>query len=63
MITHSSILASVPWTEEPGRALHGVPRVGHDLVTKSPPLPPTSTYSIKIILQVRKVETQRSILS
>ena len=34
MATHSSILAwRIPWTEEPGR-LHGVTRVGHDLVTK-----------------------------
>ena len=32
--TQSSILAwRIPWAEEPG----GVPRVGHDLVTKPPP--------------------------
>ena len=31
--THSSILA---WTEEPGRLLHGVSRVTHDLETKAP---------------------------
>ena len=36
--THSSILARrIPWTEEPGRlTVHGVTRVGHDLVTKPP---------------------------
>ena len=38
MATYSSILAwRIPWTEEPGR--QGVSRVGHDLVTKSPPPP------------------------
>ena len=37
MATHSSILAwEIPWTEEPVRLrVHGVARVGHDLVTKS----------------------------
>ena len=35
MATHSSILAwRIPWTEEPGRLVCGVQRVGHDLVTK-----------------------------
>ena len=35
--THSSILAwRISWTEEPG----GLQRVGHNLATKSPPLPP-----------------------
>ena len=37
--THSNILAwRIPWTEEPGRlaTVHGVTRVGHDLVTKPP---------------------------
>ena len=40
MATHSSILAwRVPWTAEPGRihTVHGIIRVGHDLVTKPPP--------------------------
>ena len=37
MATHSSILAwEIPRTEEPVRlCVHGVARVGHDLVTKS----------------------------
>ena len=41
MATHSSILAwRVPWTEEPGRfPVHGIARVGHEVVTKPPPLP------------------------
>ena len=36
MVTHSSILPwEIPWTEEPGELqVHGVTRVGHDLVTK-----------------------------
>ena len=37
--THSSILAwRTPWTEEPGGlpTVHGVPRIRHDLVIKSP---------------------------
>ena len=36
MATHSSILAlEMPWTEEPGGLQSmGLPRVGHDLVTK-----------------------------
>ena len=36
MATHSSILAwEIPWTEELGGAtVHGVTRVGHNLVTK-----------------------------
>ena len=36
MATHSSILAwRISWTEEPGRLQSmGLPRVGHDLVTK-----------------------------
>ena len=40
MVTHFSILAwKIPLTEEPGgqHTIHGVTRVGHDLVTKSPP--------------------------
>ena len=37
MATHSSILAwKIPWTEGHG-GLHGVARVGHNLVTKPPP--------------------------
>ena len=37
--THCSILAwEIPWREEPGRLqFMGLPRVGHDLVTKPPP--------------------------
>ena len=37
MATHSNILAREnPWTEDPGglHTIHGVARVGHDLVTK-----------------------------
>ena len=35
MATHSSILAwRIPWTEEPGRLVHGVTRVGHNWATK-----------------------------
>ena len=37
MSTHSSVLAwEIPWTEEPTglQSMHGVARVGHDLVTK-----------------------------
>ena len=39
MATPSSILAwRTPFTEEPGSStVHGVARVGHDLVTKPPP--------------------------
>ena len=39
MATHSNILAwKIPWTGEPGRLpVHGVARVGHDLVTNPPP--------------------------
>ena len=39
MAAHSSILAwRIPWTEESGRySVHGVARIGHDLVTKPPP--------------------------
>ena len=38
MATHSSILAwRIPWTEEPGRLVHGVARVRHNLETKPPP--------------------------
>ena len=36
MAIHSSILACrIPWIEEPGRlhTVHGIPRVGHNLVT------------------------------
>ena len=38
MITHSSVLAwEIPWMEEPGRLQSTVlPRVRHDLATKSP---------------------------
>ena len=37
MATHPSILTSeTSWTEKPGR-LQGLARVGHNLVTKSPP--------------------------
>ena len=39
MATHSSILAwEIPWTEEPGGLQFMVSRVGHNLVTKPPPL-------------------------
>ena len=39
MTTHSNILGwEIPWTEEPGGAwqatVHGVAKVGHDLVTQ-----------------------------
>ena len=46
MATLSSILAwEIPWTEEPGSlSPWGHRRVGHDLVTKTPP--PVSLYSI-----------------
>ena len=40
MATHSSILAwRIPWTvcSLPGSSVHGVARVGHDLVSKPPP--------------------------
>ena len=38
MATHSSILAwEIPRTEVPGGLVHGVTRVGHNLVTKPPP--------------------------
>ena len=41
MATHSRILAwEIPWTEEPGKGVHGVSRVRHDLATKPPPPPP-----------------------
>ena len=40
MATHSSVLAwEIPWTEDRGAwwaVVHGVTRVGHDLVTKPP---------------------------
>ena len=39
MANHSSIPAwRIPWTEEPGRLQSMGLRVGHDLVTKPPPL-------------------------
>ena len=41
MATHSSVLAwKIPWAEEHGKlhTVHGVARVGHNLVTKPPPL-------------------------
>ena len=39
MATHSSILAwRIIWTEVWQAAVHGVARVGHDLVTKPPPI-------------------------
>ena len=54
MATHSSILAwRIPGTEETGRlhTVHGVTRVGHNLVTKPPPclfspimFPPVFSY-------------------
>ena len=51
MATHSNILAwNIPWTEETS-GLHGVARVGHDLVTKSPPPP----LGIKIPHSVKQV--------
>ena len=48
MAIHSSILAwRIPWTEELGRAaVHGVARVGHDLVTKPPPPVPGNIHFI-----------------
>ena len=49
MATHSSILAwEIPWTEA---TVHGVTRVGHDLVTKPPPpFTLTSIHCIDILL-------------
>ena len=42
MATHSSILTwKIPWTEESGRLVHGVARVGHELMTE----PPAGWYS------------------
>ena len=41
MVTHYTILPwEIPWTEEPGRlhTVHGVTRVGHNLVIKQPSL-------------------------
>ena len=38
MTTHSGILAwEIPWTESLWAIVHGVTRVGYDLVTKPPP--------------------------
>ena len=49
MATHFSILAwRIPWTEEPGRVtVHGVARVGHDLVPQPPPPPYTKVNSLE----------------
>ena len=47
MATHSSTLAwEIPWTEEPGKLVHGVTRVTHDLLTK------TTTITYKIYAEV-----------
>ena len=48
MASHSSILTwEIPWTEEPPwrATVHGVVRVGHDLVPKPPPPPPPPSSS------------------
>ena len=38
MASHSSVFAwRIPQTEEPGRLVHVLPRVGHNLVTPPPP--------------------------
>ena len=43
MTTHSSILAwEIPWTESLWAIVHGVTRVGYDLVTEPPPQPDES---------------------
>ena len=48
MAIHSSILAwRIQWTEEPGRLVHGVTRVGHNLATK-----PTPPIQLKFYKQV-----------
>ena len=60
MAAHSSILAwRIPWTEEPGglHIVHGVARVGYDLVTTPPP-PLYSEFGT--IKQFRTVGQQRS---
>ena len=39
MVTHSSTLAwKIPWRGAWWAIVHGVTRVGHDLVTKPPPM-------------------------
>ena len=49
MATHSSILAwRIPWTEPWWATVHGVTRVGHDLVTKPPP--PSFSLALFMIL-------------
>ena len=49
MATHSSILAwRIPWTEPWRATVHGVTRVGHDLVTKPPP--PSFSLALFMIL-------------
>ena len=51
MATHSSILVwEIPWSEEPGglHAVHEVPRVGHNLVTKSPTTIETESRSVVV---------------
>ena len=52
MATHSSILArKIPWTGELGGAVvHGVTRVGHNLVTKPPP-PPNVQHGVTDVKQ------------
>ena len=48
MATHSSILAwRIPWTEKPCRfPVHGVARIGHDLVAKPSPFKKNRLYEI-----------------
>ena len=61
MAAHSSILAwRIPWTEEPGglHTVHGVVRVGYDLVTTPPP--PRLYSEFGTIKQFRTVGQQRS---
>ena len=69
MATHSSILAwTISWTEEPGRLQSmGLPRVGHNLVTKPPQFlilwfyPQTSWTSLSFLSSVSSLVT-RSII-
>ena len=62
MVTHYTILPwEIPWTEEPGRlhTVHGVTRVGHNLVIKQPSLittapPITSTADGDCSLEIQR---------
>ena len=55
MATHSSILAwEIPWTRGVWRAtVQGVARVGHDLVTKPPPI----SYSEQGYLYFERIDS------